>query len=169
MNTTLKKIVAKAKELKKQAPNKFAKWTDYVKEASKTIKTKSKPVVKKAKKIVKKVSKKIGETHKDTNSHNVKLSITSGTGLRSNENTLGYSKKTYKPKDSLYTESIINEINRLVNQRIEANNKFLFNDKISKKHIDKKAKIQFKKYANEYKNLVKYYTKQINSLKSKIK
>ena len=54
MNTTLQKIVAKAKQLKKQAPSKFAKWTDYVKEASKHIK----PVIKKAKKTAKKVIKK---------------------------------------------------------------------------------------------------------------
>lgn len=51
MNSTLTKIVAKAKQLKKQAPNKFAKWTDYVKEASKQIK----PIIKKAKKTAKKV------------------------------------------------------------------------------------------------------------------
>ena len=51
MNSTLQKIVAKAKQLKKQAPDKFAKWTDYVKEASKQIK----PVIKKAKKTAKKV------------------------------------------------------------------------------------------------------------------
>ena len=110
MNTTLKKIVAKAKALKKSAPNKFAKWTDYVKEASKQIKTKSKPIIKKAKKIsgtkypkpklfkpTKKQTKKaaqrlVKESHKDTNSHNVKLSIYSGTGLTSKEKTLGYVK-----------------------------------------------------------------------------
>jgi hypothetical protein len=31
--TTLEKIVKKAQALKKSYPNKFAKWTDYVKEA----------------------------------------------------------------------------------------------------------------------------------------
>lgn len=98
--STLTKIVSLAKKLKKEAPNKFAKWTDYVKEASKRIK----PVVKKAKKVAKKVTKKakktykkhFGETHKDTNSHNVKLSIYSGTGLRKNENTLSYAKERNK-------------------------------------------------------------------------
>lgn len=52
--STLTKIVSLAKKLKKEAPNKFAKWTDYVKEASKKIK----PVIKKAKKTTKKVIKK---------------------------------------------------------------------------------------------------------------
>jgi len=36
--TTLEKIVKKAQALKKSYPNKFAKWTDYVKEASKEFK-----------------------------------------------------------------------------------------------------------------------------------
>ena len=94
--STLTKIVSLAKKLKKEAPNKFAKWTDYVKEASKQIKTKSKPVINKAKKtakkLVKKAKNKIAESHKDTNSPNVKLSIYSGTGLTSKEKTLGYVK-----------------------------------------------------------------------------
>jgi hypothetical protein len=42
--STLTKIVSLAKKLKKEAPNKFAKWTDYIKEASAKIK----PVVKQA-------------------------------------------------------------------------------------------------------------------------
>lgn len=37
--TTLEKIVKKAQDLRKKAPNKFAKWTDYVKEASKEFKS----------------------------------------------------------------------------------------------------------------------------------
>lgn len=144
---TIEKIINIAKKLKKEAPNKFAKWTDYVKEASKQIKTKSKPIIKKTKKVAKKVTKKIigsvnktylisyidvdgyeqkrkvsseelklitpiinytilkeytkksnkkkiGESHKDTNSHNVKLSIYSGTGLTNKEKSLGYIKPT---------------------------------------------------------------------------
>ena len=171
--STLKKIVSLAKQIKKQAPNKFDKWTDYIKEASKKVK----PVVKKAKKVAKKVvnkakktyKKHLGETHKDTNSHNVKLSIYSGTGLRKNESRLSYAKKEYKAKDSLYIESILHEINRLINQRTEAQNKYLFNNKISVSHIDRTQKALFKKYATEYKNLVKYYTKQISILKNKLR
>jgi len=94
--STLTKIVSLAKKLKKEAPNKFAKWTDYIKEASKKIK----PVVKKAKKVAKKVTKKVkkklGETHTDKNSHNVKLNIYSGTGLRKDESTLSYAKPKSK-------------------------------------------------------------------------
>lgn len=43
--TTLQKIVTEAKKIRKAHPNKYAKWTDYVKEASK--KYKSAPVKKK--------------------------------------------------------------------------------------------------------------------------
>jgi F0F1-type ATP synthase membrane subunit b/b' len=109
--STLTKIVSLAKKLKKQAPNKFAKWTDYIKEASAKIK----PVVKKAKKVAKKVTKKVkktykkhlGETHTDTNSHNVKLSIYSGTGLRKNENTLSYAKAKTKKYISGFDSSTL--------------------------------------------------------------
>jgi hypothetical protein len=45
--TTLQKIVAKAKAIKKAHPRKYTKWTDYIKAASKEVK----PVAKK--KIVK--------------------------------------------------------------------------------------------------------------------
>ena len=40
MNNPLKKITALAKAIKKRFPTKHDKWTDYVKEASKLIKTK---------------------------------------------------------------------------------------------------------------------------------
>ena len=90
--STLTKIVSLAKKLKKEAPNKFAKWTDYIKEASKKIKPVVKQAKKVAKKVTKKVKKKLVETHTDKNSHNVKLNIYSGTGLRKNENTLSYAK-----------------------------------------------------------------------------
>ena len=40
-------IIAEAKKLKKQFPNKFSKWTDYVKEASKVYRDKSKSQVSK--------------------------------------------------------------------------------------------------------------------------
>jgi hypothetical protein len=63
--TTLEKIVKKAQALKKSYPNKFAKWTDYVKEASKefrsttTTKKKSKLAGVKKKAPKKVVSKKL--------------------------------------------------------------------------------------------------------------
>jgi len=49
--TTLEKIVKKAQALKKSYPKKYAKWTDYVKEASKEYKKSPDPVVKKKTKI----------------------------------------------------------------------------------------------------------------------
>ena len=52
-NSTLKKIIAEAKRIRKAHPKKFVKWTDYVKFAS----TKIKPVKKAAtKKVAKKKS-----------------------------------------------------------------------------------------------------------------
>lgn len=43
--TTLQKIVAAAKKLKKQHPHKYAKWTDYIKAAAKTVKPTTKKSV----------------------------------------------------------------------------------------------------------------------------
>jgi hypothetical protein len=88
--TTLQLIIKKAKALRKAAPKKYAKWTDYVKAASATIKPKKKATVsgikKKAapKKVVKKaapkkvVRKKATSIHKDSKSHNVRINVVSG-------------------------------------------------------------------------------------------
>jgi len=87
--TTLQLIIKKAKALKTAAPKKYAKWTDYVKAASATIKPKKKATVsgvkKKAvtKKVVKKAApkkatKKATSIHKDTKSHNVRINVLSG-------------------------------------------------------------------------------------------
>ena len=105
--TKLQQIVKKAQQLRKQYPNKYSKWTDYIKAASKQIAgfegvTRSgnktivkysraeKPAAKKkaaAKKRapVKAVQKtlfgvkKKAATHKDTKSHNVNIKVVSGT------------------------------------------------------------------------------------------
>jgi hypothetical protein len=42
--TTLQKIVTAAKKLKKQYPNRYSKWTDYIKAASKKIKKPGKKI-----------------------------------------------------------------------------------------------------------------------------
>jgi len=95
----LQQIVKKAKELRKQNPKKYAKWTDYIKAASKQISgldrvtksgnktavhyTRTTPAKKKA------VPKKSVQTslfgtgkksanHKDRNSHNVNVRVVSG-------------------------------------------------------------------------------------------
>ncbi len=66
-NPTLKKIIAEAKRIRKAHPKKFAKWTDYVKAASKNIKplkkTANKKVagwVKGSTHIIEKNEKKVG-------------------------------------------------------------------------------------------------------------
>ena len=90
--TTLQLIIKKAKALRKAAPNKYSKWTDYVKAASATIKPKKKTTVsgvkkkaapKKAaaKKAVKKAApKKATSIHRDSKSHNVRINVVSGIG-----------------------------------------------------------------------------------------
>jgi len=102
--TTLQKIVKEAKALRKKYPKKYAKWTDYVKAASKKISgldkvtksgnkttvhyTKKSPATKKKaapKKAVQSslfgVKKKAAprSSHKDTKSHNVNIRVVSGT------------------------------------------------------------------------------------------
>lgn len=93
--TALQWIVKEAKKLKKEYPKRFSKWTDYVAQASAIYAKKHKgksPVGKKKgkvsgvkkktvkKKVVKKAIKKATPKsyHKDTKSHNVKISVVSG-------------------------------------------------------------------------------------------
>jgi len=77
--STLKKIVATAKKMKKSQPGRFDKWTDYIKAASKEINGYLGTKKKKKKSIGKPKKKKASITrHKDINSHNVKLTIMSG-------------------------------------------------------------------------------------------
>lgn len=82
MSSTLKKITSKAKLLYKTG--KYAKWTDAIKAASKGISTgikKDKKVGSLKKKVAKKRLIKKSHTrslHKDTKSHNVRISVVSG-------------------------------------------------------------------------------------------
>lgn len=85
-------IVKEAKRIKKQYPKRFSKWTDYVAQASAIYAAKHKgksPVgkkkigsVKKKTAVKKKAAPKkkaaVKKTHKDTNSHNVRISVVSG-------------------------------------------------------------------------------------------
>lgn len=130
MSSKLKAITTKAKQLYKTG--KFAKWTDAIKEASKQL-SKGKKVsgVKKAvkkkavkKKAVKKVTKKKAvkksapkSYHKDTKSHNVKISVVSGIEnvpmlqraihrkLRLEEAL--YNAKQTKPKERTYNQKLM--------------------------------------------------------------
>jgi len=94
--TALKWIVKEAKKIKKEYPKRFAKWTDYVAQASAIYAKKHKshsPVGKKKAKVgaVKKkaAAKKVAHKkphkkspgrslHKDTKSHNVNIRVMSG-------------------------------------------------------------------------------------------
>lgn len=102
--TALQRIVKEAKRMRKVHPNKYAKWTDYVKAASKAIKKPGKKVAdvnvtyRSAKKdadyIVERrqngtfkgmmrvagtKAKPKPATHTDKGSHNVKIKVVSGT------------------------------------------------------------------------------------------
>ena len=77
MSTHLKKITARAKQIRKAKPS--IKWTDAIKQASKQIG--SAPVKKVAgvkKKAAKKVAKRVSKKHTDTKSHNVNIRVVSG-------------------------------------------------------------------------------------------
>lgn len=106
--TKLEKIVKAAKALRKKYPNKYSKWTDYIKAASKQVSgfegvsrkgdkttvhyskkgpaTKKKAAPKKAtqstlfgvKKAAPKKKAPAGSSHKDTKSHNVNIRVVSG-------------------------------------------------------------------------------------------
>lgn len=77
--TPLKWIVSEAKKLKKQYPKRFAKWTDYVAQASAIYASKHKgksPIgKKKVGAVKKKAAKKSVKLHKDTKSHNVNIKV----------------------------------------------------------------------------------------------
>jgi hypothetical protein len=144
--TTLQLIIKKAKALRAASPKKFAKWTDYVKAASATIKPKKKATVgaikkkavKKAatKKVVKKAAtKKATSIHKDSKSHNVKISVMSGSERNDAERVLfeiEYWQKVldklrneYKtPGGKMYKSSITADI-RLAKKWLEVNKKRL--------------------------------------------
>jgi hypothetical protein len=93
--TTLQKIVTAAKKLKKQHPNKYAKWTDYIKAAAKTVKPVAKKAVKKvgavktkkkaapAKRKAAPAKRKAAPVtrHTDRGSHNVRIKVVSGVDM----------------------------------------------------------------------------------------
>jgi len=81
MSNKLKAITTKAKVLYKTG--KYAKWTDAIKAAAKTLPATKKKAkvgaVKKAAPKKKAATKKPTSIHKDSKSHNVKISVVSGT------------------------------------------------------------------------------------------
>lgn len=153
--TTLQLIIKKAKALRKAAPKKYAKWTDYVKAASATIKPKKKATVgavkkkavkkaapkKAVKKVVKKAAtKKATSIHKDSKSHNVNIRVMSGINP-------------------------IENLNRLVKEKEKTENRIEALKINIKKGADPITMISMKFWLNKYK---KYYTglkKQITEAK----
>ena len=95
MSNKLKAITTKAKALYKTG--KYSKWTDAIKDASKTLpatksatkkKAKVGAIKKKATPKKKAATKKPTSIHKDSKSHNVKISVMSGTDQISTLNYL---------------------------------------------------------------------------------
>lgn len=88
--TTLEKIVKAAKAMKKAHPKKYAKWTDYVKAASRQIKPVKKAAPKKKIGAVKKSAPKRAYakkcSHTDTRSHNTNIRVVSGLDVGSVKN-----------------------------------------------------------------------------------
>lgn len=90
--TKLEKIIKEAQKMRKAHPKKYAKWTDYIKEASKSIagyvgtkKTATTTTVNYTRKVTAKKTKPAtqaklfgNKTHKDTKSHNVNIRVVSG-------------------------------------------------------------------------------------------
>lgn len=153
MSNKLKQITTKAKQLYKTG--KFAKWTDAIKAASKSTTTTKKvgAVKKKAAKkkaAPKKITVKRKTTpgnHKDTNSHNVKISVVSGVQsdtlkeiekvkniILNQSALLERLQKTYKAsKSKINKEAIMSDIKTLKNSFIPHNKRYLKSLKITLK------------------------------------
>lgn len=110
--TKLQEIVKKAKALKKAYPNKYSKWTDYVKAASKLV-SKSKTVGAVKKTATKKTATR--STHKDTRSHNVNVKVVSG--VKSYKNVTHYDVRDRMEKD---LQKLLHYVNYYKNARDRA-------------------------------------------------
>jgi hypothetical protein len=171
--TTLQKIVKEAKALRKKYPKKYAKWTDYVKAASKKISgldkvtksgnkttvhyTKKSPATKKRaapKKAVQSslfgVKKKAAprSSHKDTKSHNVNIRVVSGT----------------------HDLNFWNEQLKRCIQQIQRYEKSIFEDKIkAKKSLSAIERNAYKKNVSVSMRNLKILKKELILIKSAIK
>lgn len=144
--TALNWITTEAKKLRKQYPKRFATWREYVAQASAIYagKHKGKSPVGKKRKVgaVKKSAKKSpakSEYHKDTKSHNVRISVVSGIKQDFLKEILSVEKLIHEQKEILkrlqvsYKKSkskenrqlIMMDIKNLKNNFIPHNEKYL--------------------------------------------
>ena len=136
--TKLEKIVKEAKAMRKAYPKKYAKWTDYIKAASKKIsgldsveRSGAKTTVNYSRKIAtKKVAPKTTQaklfgtkTHKDTRSHNVNVKVVSGVEPHKGKYFINYThegkrvtkyyallpKNAYKGMDKVYYVMVLSD------------------------------------------------------------
>lgn len=157
MSSKLKAITTRAKQLYKTG--KFSKWTDAIKEASKSL-TKGKKVSG-VKKAVKKATKKKTTPksyHKDSKSHNVKISVVSGTPR------LHFISKENEIIDKI--KSLVKYNNDIEHYLNDAK------DKIKNNKSDffvKQQKKQVQEFVKRYTKLLKSNKKYLNELKKGIK
>lgn len=176
--TKLEKIVKAAKALRKKYPNKYSKWTDYIKAASKQVSgfegvsrkgdkttvhyskkgpaTKKKAAPKKAtqstlfgvKKAAPKKKAPTRSSHKDTKSHNVNIRVVSGADDR-----------------EFYTRQLNYILMRIrINENIiEQNKAFLKDAKIASE------KAFYKKVIQGRKKMIVLLKKELSIIKSAIK
>jgi F0F1-type ATP synthase membrane subunit b/b' len=151
----LKQITTKAKALYKTG--KYAKWTDAIKAASKQTatvgatkkKTAKKKAAPKKKTAVKKVATKKKATtrnygsHKDTASHNVRISVVSGT-------------------DQMAV------LNYLIKEKNKAEQKIIVLKKQLKESGDYQSKRHFQLWINKYKDYLKGLKKSITESKKHV-
>jgi len=170
MSNKLKAITTKAKALYKSG--KYSKWTDAIKAASKTL-TSTKKSVKvsgvkkkaapKKKTATKKAAVRNYGSHKDTASHNVKISVMSG------DANLKHIKKSIKIIEDHYLINL-NEYNKykklieeetkmLHNWEWRLKNEFSPNEKKAYRHDIKIFKTNLK----EYKFLMNYHKKHLKA------
>jgi hypothetical protein len=150
--TTLQKIITAAKKLKKQHPNKYSKWTDYVKAASKTVKTGTKKVGAVKKKTAAKKKPTVRSSHTDKGSHNVKIKVVSGVSGSTDSNKF-YIKLLSEISKEIETKEAVKDI--ASKQYADPKNKALKSYWASKRNTAAKTIAALKKQQAAIKKLIK--------------
>ena len=169
--TTLEKIVKKAQALKKSYPKKFAKWTDYVKEASKEFKKlpdrmKKKTNIGKIKKTTKK--KAVYKDNVKNVSDLIKKKIKSKKLIMPHGYQVSKSKINGNSIGSI-NQKYITELNN-INREIENAKNNINSLKTLKTNDLKNFKLSFKQeILDRYINRTKYLKKQLIQIKKQIK
>lgn len=193
--TTIEKIVAEAKKLKKQFPKRFTKWTDYVKQASAIYRSKSNPKTKKkvgylperykAEKEITKIARNLKKSTLFPYTHKENL-VRAGKEYYKNIKVSGVKKPNKKTATSTHKDTKSHNVNiRVVSGtsefsllQIKRNNESL--ERLNKVVLDNKNKMKsfqyktpfwqsyFKKKNKEITDYMKTLKKQNTQLKKHI-